>query len=414
MLSGKRIAGLSILVVVLAQAGIRGGDMSVYPDAGLVSLRRNAVVTVGGELRVDYDFRRTKSDGPPRNVRGKYGDLSIRHANLRLRADVNPNVSALFKIDLSAKDDVTRDNEEMLEEAMLVMRAVGGAGLGFFAGKGKAPYGQDITIGILQSYHHAANRVDSAEGRVFIVDPPDDFHADPANPSFDNALPPMRPGQFDRTYMAGVSYEVEGVWKVEVAAFQPNRDEYDRRLVHGAGGSKYARSDIGLAARVWWSPVADLTVEASGMVARSQSMGYAERRLDLAGDARAVNRAYAVSAGFDWRPGPWHVFGEYQHAWDWNFSKGYDTNTWQIGVARMIGDRWRIGAMAEHLRIDDRDSRQILDSYWKYTVNVKYTFADGLFLLVEYGREWLRRDFSGALAHKRRGDYIGMRLGFTF
>lgn len=375
-------------------------------DDGLVSLRKNAIVRIGGELRVDYAYRSMRSHGREREISLKSGDLSVKNANLRIAADVHPNLKAIFKLDLSANSDPSRDRDEIFEEAIIVMRAVGG--LEFFSGKGRAPYGQDITLGMIQSYHHAANRADSSEGSVFIVDPPDAANPDdPDHPP----LAPMRPGQFDRTFMAGAAYQWDERWRVELAAFQPNWYEYRRRLAEWddyRGGA-----EIGAAARVWWRPMEDLTVQVSGIMARSNEMGRPGKRLDVPDDARGRSLAFAVSAGFDWRKGPWRVFGEYQHGWDWNFTEGYDTDAWQVGVARELG-RWRFGGMVEGLYIRDPARQDTEDDYYKVALNIRRDFSAGLYVLAEYGHEWHRRQRRNARDERRRGDYFGIRFAFSF
>lgn len=380
-----------------------------YDDRGLVSLRGNATVAIGGEIRVDYAYRSMKTRGADPGISLKYGDLSVKNANLRILADLHPNVRAFFKLDFSADDDPSRDRDEILEEAMVVMRAVGG--LELFAGRGRAPYGQDVTIGMLQSYHHAANRADSSEGRVFIIDPPDDVN--PADPG-GRPVAPMRPGQFDRAFMAGASYQWDERWKVELAAFQPHNHAYRARLADR--DSWNGGADIGAAGRVWWRPFEELTVQASGMLARSNDMARLEKRLDVpdASDASGRKFAYAASVGFDWRRGPWRAFGEYQHGWDWNFTDGYHTDAWQIGLARNFAKSWRVGTMVEGLRISDRGGKGTVDDFYKLTFTIRYVFSSGLFVLAEYGHEWFRRDGRDGVAERRRGDYFGMRLGFSF
>lgn len=386
------------------------GDTRVYygyDDRGLVSLRKNAVVSIGGELRVDYVYREMRTSGREQGISIKTADLAIKNANLRINADVHPNVRAIFKLDLSSNSDPSRDRDEIIEEAIIVMRAVGG--LEFFAGKGRAPYGQDVTLGMLQSYHHAANRADSSEGRVFIIDPPD-----AAKPNDPDAPPlaPMRPGQFDRTFMAGAAYQWNERWRVEIAAFQPNSYEYRHRLRKWddyRGGA-----EIGVAARLWWRPVEELTLQASGIFSRSNEMGHVDKRLDVGGTAKGRDSAYAFSAGFDWRTGPWQVFGEYQHGWDWNFTDGYHTDTWQLGGARDIADAWRVGAMVEGMRISDHQGGNVIDNYYKIALNIRYTFSSGLYVLGEYGHEWFKRRHENEANERRKGDYFGVRFAFSF
>lgn len=432
--------GMACIVVLSCAGRLSGGESGVldcgYDDSrfvrpdvrgavlpahdmpeGMVSIRKNAVVSIGGEIRVDYSYRNAratpKGDNAANPSKAKLADLSVRNANLRIAADVHPNVRAFFKLNLQGDAGHFRDREEMLEEALLVMGAIGGTGLELFAGKGRAPYGQDVTLGMLQSYHHTANRVDSPEGRVFIIDPPADHYPDPSGPDAGKALPPMRPGQFDRAFLAGAAYEWDDRWRVEAAMFQPNRDEYRPRLDDGFRRNDSV-SDLGFAGRVWWSPVEDLSIELSGMAAHASEMGKKAGRYDLSPGAKATDNAYAVSLGFDWRPGPWRVFGEYQHAWDWNFSENYDVDIWQIGLGRELAANWRVGGMAEGMRIRGKDGGKTVDEFYKLALNIRYVFTSGVFVMAEYGHEWFRRESSGSLADKRRGDFFGMRVGLTF
>ncbi len=411
------------LCLALVGGGLVAGDLPAtvtVPDAA-VSLRRNASVSIGGEIATDYTYRyakttRTAPNAPYRPTDRDTGGLAVRRANLRLQADVHPNVRALFKIDFSANDAIRDDQERLVEEALVVMSAVGGTGLGFFAGKGRAPYGQDVTLGLLQSYHHMANQDDSSEGPIFIRQPWNrpttggggggGIPADAVTP-----LPAMRPGQFDRVFMVGGSYEWDETWRVEVAAFQPTEWEFKDRLRDGASHDNGA--SIGVAGRVWWRPFEDLVLEVSGMVARSSAMARVADRTDVSPLAEGRSTAYAVSVGFDWRRGPWQVFGEYQHGRDWNFTKGYDTDTWQLGAAYHASDALRLGLMAESLRIDQSIPDPVTERFFKLAFTVKYDFTDSLFILAEYGREWQRRTFRGE-SERGRGDFFGIRVGFMF
>ncbi len=414
------------LCLAFIGGGLVAGDLpnGAAAPVGVVSLRRNAIVSIGGEVANDYTYRTTKTtrtapDAPYRPTDHDTGGLAVRRANLRLRADVHPNVHALFKIDFSGNDAIRNDRERLIEEALVVMSAVGGTGLGFFAGKGRAPYGQDITLGLIQSYHHMANQDDSSEGPIFLRQPWDrpatglgggtggtGDAADAVTP-----LPAMRPGQFDRVFMVGGSYEWDDCWRVELAAFQPTEWEYKDRLRDGASHDNGA--SVGVAGRIWWRPFECLTLEVSGMVARSSAMARVADRTDVSPLAAGRSTAYALSVGFDWHRGPWQIFGEYQRGQDWNFTKDYQTDTWQLGAAYHATDALRVGLMAEGLRIEQSIPDRVTERFFKLAFTVKYDFTDSLFILAEYGREWQRRTFGGA-DERGRGDFFGIRVGFMF
>ena len=373
-----------------------------YAAESLTSLRNAALVTIGGEVMTDLSWRRDSAEGIARA-------LELRRANLRIVADAHPNVRAFFKLDLSDDGDRFRD-AGILEEAMLVVGSLGGTGLDVFAGQGRAPYGQNITLGMIQSYHHHADHVDSSEGRIHIIDAPGVEIGGPGGRT--GVVSEPRPGQIDRVVMAGASYEWDERWRVEAAVFDPD-DSY-RSLWRRAASSRIdGGNDVGLAARAWWRPFEELTLTASAAHLRTSALD----GLPVAGRAAAVSAtddAWSVSLGFDWRSGPYRVFGEFQRAWDWGFVKGHDVTVAQLGASREFLGSWRLGAMAEHMRVGGPLNDGARDRYWKLVLNLRYSFSGGAFVMLEYGHEAMRRTGNAGTATKRRGDLIGMRLGLLF
>jgi hypothetical protein len=380
------------------------GAAAAEVASGLLSIRKNAVVTVGGEIHVDYAYRRAPDSG-------SRAAFALRRTNLRVRADVHPAVSVFFKLDLGDKSEPDGEKSSIFEEAMLVLHSVAGAGVEVFAGKGGVPYGQDVALGMLQSYHHHAHREDSPEGRIFIIDPTgDEVVPDPNDPASRKRLPPMRPGPIDRAVMAGAAYQWEDRWRVEAAVFQTNGVDYARRLE----GKRDNGADHGFSARLWWRPLEDLTLQASAMVAHSSSMGDASRRLDLADGARATENSWSASVGFDWRRDPWMFFGEYQHGWNSNFSNGYAVDIAQLGAARAILPGKRLGLTAEWQRIDSGGRNRREDDFFKAAATFRCDISAGAYIILEWGREWHRGRRGAGGAIKENGTFLGMRVGLNY
>ncbi|MDR1520394.1 MAG: hypothetical protein LBU23_09680 [Planctomycetota bacterium] len=410
MAVGKKLADVAPAAAALVSvlAGLAPAFPSLFAGDGLPPPAKSAELRIGGEMRIDYSYRRARA--PTAGGRLEAADLALRVARLRLGVDVHPNVSALFKINLQDSPKGPPAGSEIMEEAMVALRAAGGGDWSFYAGQGRAPYGQDIALGIIQSYHHSANRGDSADGPLFIAEPPGVAAVDPATGAR-TTIPARRPGQLERVFLAGTAYEWDSRWRMELAVFQPEAEEYAPRLTNRkAGALAGAGSDIGFAARWWGRPVEALTLEASAVMEHSGDMGRPRLRTDLPGGAKAAENAFALSLGFDWRLEPWRVFGEYQHGWDWDFIRGHAADAWQLGLARSLGRGWRVGGMAEALRLDYGDQH---DSFYKLALNVRYAAAAGWFVLAEYGHEWLtsRRD---GRTDNGAGDFIGLRIGLTF
>jgi predicted porin len=160
-------------------------------------------------------------------------------------------------------------------------------------------------------------------------------------------------------------------------------------------------------------PFEDFVLQASAIVVRAGGMAKMRLREDLLPGARArgAETAVAASVGFDYRRGPWRVFGEYQRGWNWNFTEGYDTDAWQLGAAYDFAPGWRAGAAVEGLHIRDA-GRGVRTAYARGILNLRRSFGNGIFLLAEYGYERRRR--SGDFVDRATGHFVGLRLGFSF
>ncbi len=340
------------------------------PDA-LKSAGGNATVRIGGEMNTDYIV----------NWRSRSGQTltdtswNIHNSNLRFTIDLSPELQGRIKLDLSEKQPYLRD--QILEEAQIVWKNISGGPFSVLFGKGEVPYGQDRTLGIIQSYHHTEGSY-SPEGPTILNGPQEGAAFN------DQQLaegPVYHPGEVDRVVMAGVNFDWEDTIKAEFAVFQPN-DWRDPALGDGA----VVDGDVGIesfAGRIWWkTPVEGMVAEVSGIRQHIRQRGDNSRY-----GSDAVEDEYAASAGLDWNlPGlPLELFGEYEHGWDWNYTSGYNTDTLSFGGLYGLTDRLRAGGMAEWLLIDDRGNDH---NYNKFVLHTDYTFRSGLYLMAEYGLEF--------------------------
>lgn len=366
-----------ILVFILIAVPALAADAPEW----LESANRNAKVSVGGEFAMDY-IRRDASAGLGSSLHTS--EMRLSNSNLRLRVNAYQGVTACFKLDFSQPPNNGNDGDFLLEEAKLVIDAVGGGDWKFIFGKGEAPYGQDRALGILQSYHHRANAVDSSEGPSHIV-------------NTEGTLARWRPGEVDRVAMAGAGYTFSQNLYAEAAVFQ------------GAEHSPVApENDMGtsFSARIWWDPFETLTLQASAM-----RLSMKPEEPIVSGNIRSG--AWAVSVGFDWHMRKWTVFGEYEHGWNWDHLKDSSSDTFQLGAAYALNHAWRLGAMGEWMRIRSPETGQ-QDDFRKVAANIRYTLDNGVFFLLEYGHEWYLGKRSMQPDDRRDGDFLGFRTGFSF
>ena len=357
--------------------------------AELLSVKKNATLRIGGEINVDYtaNIRDRGSRHRPGGVVSGAG-WALHRTNLRFTMDLGNGVSGHIKLDLSERPPY--QSQEILEEAKIIWKNICGSPFGVVFGKGEIPYGQDRTLGIIQSYHHNDGPY-SDEGRTILNGPEPGM----LFTSNDGAAPIWHPGETDRVNHAGVTFDWEDILRVEAAAFQPEDSPHNRHLWSNSGFES-------LALRLWWqTPVEGLVVELSGMRQFLRNRGNENRYGE-----HARQDSYAFSAGADYfiPETPWEIFAEYQMGINWHYQTGYDTHTVSVGGLYQLTEKIELGLLAEWLRIDAPAGTW---DYNKFVAHAKYTFPSRLYVIGEYGFETL--NWGGATAH-----VFAIRSGIDF
>ena len=362
---------------------LRAENAAFTPEAAPAALRSaggNATVRIGGEINTDYVYVfRDKSQQKSVDWYSS-GGWHLRNSNLRFTFDTSPDVRMVIKLDLSETQYYLQN--QILEEAKIIWNRVGGGPFSIIFGKGEVPYGQDRTLGIIQSYHHTEGSY-SAEGPTILNGPLPGQHFD----SPDALSPVFHPGEIDRVIHAGISFDWDDVLRLEFAVFQPT--DWAQPGLNNA-----TLNDFGLqsfCARLWWNvPVEGMTVQISGV--RQHIQNRSDRRFG----AHGVRDQYAASAGLDWvlPQMPLEVFAEYQRGWDWNYTAGYNTHTVSVGALYDLTNRLRVGGVVEWLHIDNRGSRI---NYNKFVAHTRYNFTESMHTIAEYGCELY--NFGSTTAH---------------
>ncbi len=349
---------------------------------------------IGGEFATDYLYRYHDDGGGRRRYdAGWQGN----NTNLRFQVNATRQTYAYIKLNLLQKTSDPH-TDDLVEEARIVWDQIAGGPWGMVFGKGEVPYGQDRTLGIIQSYHHN-DGTESAEGPTILTRPHDRIDPLDIAAAGERVGRTAHPGEVDNVWMGGVNFTWRDQLKLEFALFSNTDGGGEGVMLEGKSDDFGVES---FAARAWWNtPVDGLVTEVSFIREHSRVRGDRDRF----GQA-AVEAQYALSCGFTWDlPGtPWEFFGEYQHGWDWNYTRGYHTNTLQLGAIYEITPRFHFGLMGEWLGIEDRGEH---DDYQRIVGSAKYRFENGPYVILEYGYEML--DAGEADAHA-----FGLRTGWSF
>lgn len=410
------------------QTGVWSGTEPVsesWTAEGPPSLKGRGTIRMGGEAFVDLGYksrdrarRIDPASGLPELSDGRQSRTSFEATTANLRFQVQPTTldNAMLFIKLSL-NDAWNDNgqikqDDLLEECRFVFDNILGGGWSVMFGKGEVPFGQDRTLGIIQSYAHNADAYNSSEGPLSLL-------ADPAWYSGAAGRPVgrsgdgdrlARPGEIDRTFFVGAAYRWRDRLKGEIALFQSDRRISGR---HSSDGMQ------SLALRLWWTPLENLTLQISGMRRHSDYWGDGANRgagsgRELANPNDAREGEYALSVGAEWTPGPWEVWGEYLRGWNWNNTDDYTTDMIGLGARYNFSERWSAGGMFEWLRLRDPNNGLRREDYYKAVASVKYTMPSGMFLIGELGHEWFRGHYQGMRDAKARALMLAMRAGWQF
>ncbi len=402
-----------------------------HPGGGevesLQSLKKKGAVQIGGDVCVDLIFKH-RDDITSDHDRVDSTEFHTNSANLRFKISGGQNQYLLIKLDLDDSWDDDRfdgvaDQDDLLEECKFVWEHIRGTNWGMVFGKGEVPYGQDKTLGIIQSYHHN-DQAYSSEGPVLLIagteESADVEDSNPGNPH-QTVLFPYHPGEVDNVFMVGVNYTWKNMLKFEFAVFQNNDTDPFTSTGNGQGritrGMHEDRPDDNMlfqsmAGRIWFLPTEGLTIELSAI----------RKHFDTLGDrqqfgSKSRSESYAVSVGFDYkaRTVPIELFGEYQHGWDWAYFDDYYVQIAQIGFLWNITDAIKGGMMYEWMGHDYEFPGIMIkgEDRQKFVVSAQYYCTNDLYFILEYGYEYFNGDLPNA-DDDRDGHLVGFRTGWAF
>ena len=377
-----------------------------YPER-LLSLRKNASVTIGGEMRATYVGHRggyTEPDpgdhllGYRRRTRVKTGSLGISSANIdmdiragdRWRAYIDINLHGYHGINRIAR--VTNPNSpgaaavteydrerpiDMIDAAYLELLKSGHSGFGFRAGVMNLPFGL--------GRRNRPNLI----GKSF-MDAPDLTGSYLMNPdSWDNAVRLPHASRFiDPVVAALVSYEMRDIIRFEAAVFQ---DSEGRRQYSRNDGSHRRRRTDSPVPRSWQVGFGILPLEGWELSAHFRNRYSESRGVHYWADSpyRWDFRNNMASGGSDpvWNAGlgqwtdggagprfgsrsneqssivglaveipdtNWAIQAEYAHGWNQGFNKYLNSDGVNLGLSYRLTPFLTLHAQGEWLHLKDR------------------------------------------------------------
>ncbi|MCC8190435.1 MAG: hypothetical protein LIP77_07345 [Planctomycetes bacterium] len=410
------------------------GATSGEPE-GIISLRKNAVVTVGGQLITKYqatsakahsvydaadDFERSEYR---RRANSKTGSLEISDAYVNILVEVGDNFEAYLEMDLH---NGVHDDYYNAEVYYLRWKNICESGFGLKVGRDALVFGEE-GVGELGSYAAGYGDALGELDEDFLSF--GGFSLPGGGPSFGGAIPlhngwdvsgvtqvtPYWEG-FDGKLLAEVSFMQNVYEDTPYVNLGGSGSKYTRE--RRSGYTKYRSRNYGLgtlSARVAWEPIEDLKFTAS--FANYRSNNGPEEDVDAAYRARN-NTVYGLAAS--WRPAFYerlNIWGQWIYGKDVYFYKDLKSHTLNFGASYDILEGLTFFAQGDYLRTTykPRDENQ-RGTAWAFYTGLQYSLPYGVSF--EAGWKYERARFTDRAAGERlakiRANTVYGMVGFEF
>ncbi len=409
------------------------GSGAAATPANIVSLRKNAKVTIGGDLdfRYIYDNYEVKTysdaDGTwEKTVKSTKGDAFVDTADLRVQVDVNEHFDAFMRLGSHDNNKATG----VMRDAWIRWKNICNSGWGVLLGRDGLKFGMGKPVGQFDAWiqdngtrsglgnadiphlNYGVSRVtqinpywqsqdgkfrfdfsvfqtlesrDGAGGGVIIKDA--DGNTDTVNYGLGSGTIKltMKPTE-DWTFVAAVAH---------LYVDAEDGDKYIRRHTNGQ-----SRDPIG------------------GPTAASHD-GPAGQGWNLS-DNHSANSNTALHFGFIWTPAVFckklNLWAQATQEWNAGFYDNVDFFGANVGVSYAFTDKLTVFAMGDYLDSDwdaPQDAKEITG--WRGWLGMNYALSNGVGLEAGWSHEQLKtKNGAGVRIQKNTGDTLYTRLTFAF
>jgi hypothetical protein len=400
-------ARLADLHAKMAESGQRPVDKA----KGVVSLRKNAAVTVGGMLNTKYVFstgdvehgtaaagRKTVSDY-------RIGSLSISEARLAFDMKVNDHFEALLQLDLQQKPGRTDNTSGIIQKYYMHWKNIRDTGFGLLIGRNNFIFSDRFMVG---EYSGLLGRHDDFTSIFTNANIDKTFYDGPGGKDGEGMfsgrrgrLVPNYVGwDYSRTTQINPYWESEdGKLRLDLTLMQSaERLEGDSSTVDAAlvdGVTKVRSINYGLGSgtfRVMWKPLDGLTMTGSvaNFYQNNQYGGYTNvwdaRRgpsdWALGHPEWISGNATAANLSFNYTPvcaDAWTFWGKWTHGWNDGWTKDLDSDGFNLGLSYTFRN---LTLFAQGDYFTNRNKRAVVENWYRADI---WAFYTGLTYSLPYG-----------------------------
>lgn len=356
-----------------------GAEACVADANSLASMKKNACITLGGDLYIptfytnqesyaskDYDYNNTYFSG---------------EFSLYIDAHATEDAKLRIKLDLEDAFDGPNNND-LLEEVYFTWSNILCSGFNASIGKKAVVFGQGRSIGYFDTLSYG----DSALFQSWYTGGDD----------YPNSV--GMPGHRDNIFLIEINYNWRDVLSLTSTLYQNN----DGGVV-GMDGNRSNDFLQSFAYDVKYTPLEALTLGASFKLEHWNEFdnyrGYKKNQ-----EALSVYGSYKFSAI------PLELFAEYLHGWNWNYIENNDVNTYSIGAIIDLTNKIALGLQAEYIDYDVNN-----DDYLSLYSTLYYKMTGDVQLGLEFLYQRYSSDALKSTGNKHRDAYaVGTVVSWSF
>ncbi len=423
------------------QAKIGSGSSSA--PANITSMRKNAKVTIGGEVATRYYYRDAQIETTlvgARNADVKTGHFEIGSAKLNAQIAVNENWDAYLQMDLH--DAGSRDNVSGVAQTYWVRyKSICNTGLGILVGRDSLKFGMAAPIGIRDQYNHEqgpeinASWADMGGAAALGANNYGDgmFLGSGLIPNH------IGLGQSRTTQITPYWESQDGKIKVEASIFGAveRKNGSDRGIGVYEDGTFHKRSiNYGLGSgslRLTWNPTEEWSFVLGAINMHGNGGKWVSHRQQYDGDIGSgadgfftanpdmfEKNNYAFHLGAKYTPAAFcqrlTLWANATTEYNAGFVRGQDTYVITAGAMYALTDKLTVFAMGDYLHTkNDLGDTFNKAKGWRSYLGAKYDLGSGLAFETGWIHDKINyKDRAGNKHTTYKGDVLYAHLGFQF
>ncbi len=419
---------------------------------GIVSIKKNATVTVGGLVNTRYiastgsiEHSPTPAVGRTQRSEFKKTDLAITDAKLNFDIKVNDHFEAYLQLDLQHSTDRIANTAGMAQKYYIHWKKIMDTGFGLLIGRNNFIFSDRYNVGqftgLLGRHDDFSANYSNAGIGLYNDGPGGDAGEGMFSGRTDTMMPNHVGWDYSRTTQINPYWQSEdGKLRVDMTLMQSaerltgTTNTFGAFDYNGDGAVEGRSINYGLGSgtfRVMWKPIEGLSLTGSvaNFYQRNQHSGQTNRWDARRGTSNwaaghpewIASNATATNLSLNYNPcfaKSWNFWGKWTHGWNDGWTQDLDSDAFNLGASFAFGNGVTLFAQGDYFT--NRNKREEVQHWYRADI---WAFYTGLIYKLPYGVNmefgWRHeqssfKDHTGFAHTKGKVDTVYGHVGFDF